>query len=72
MLVENKNLNRRLSEGRGRSLSSVNWFCKEAKYFHILHSQDGFFSEFAFYFTFYFSFYFGHGFLKESGLNLFN
>ena len=29
----------RLSEGRGRSLSSVNWFCKEAKYRACSHTK---------------------------------
>ena len=29
----------RLSEGRGRSLSSVNWFCKEAKYCACSHTE---------------------------------
>ena len=29
----------RLSEGRGRSLSSVKWFCKEAKYCACSHPE---------------------------------
>ena len=33
MLRTRISIGERLSEGRGRSLSSVNWFCKEAKYF---------------------------------------
>ena len=28
-----------MSEGRGRSLSSANWFCKEAKYCACSHSE---------------------------------
>ena len=29
----------RFSKGRGRSLSSVNWFCKEAKYCACSHTE---------------------------------
>ena len=39
MLRTRISIGERLSEGRGRSLSSVNWFCKEAKYCACSHSE---------------------------------
>ena len=39
MLRTRFSIGERLSEGRERSLSSVNWFCKEAKYCACSHSE---------------------------------
>ena len=39
MLRTRISIGERLSEGRGRSLSSVNWFCKETKYCACSHSE---------------------------------
>ena len=39
MLRTRISIGERLSGGRGRSLSSVNWFCKETKYCACSHSE---------------------------------
>ena len=39
MLRTRISIGERFSEGRGRSFSSVNWFCKEAKYCACSHTE---------------------------------